>query len=211
MEAIRGLYSVGLAEYGQRMNEFDDLLDLGSFLDTPVRALSLGQRMRAELAAATLYRPPILYLDEPTVGLDVVAKAAMRELVASLNTQEGTAVMLTTHDMDDVEQLCERVLIIDKGSMLYAGDLPDLKRRFVPYRELIVSPRYPEDAIQVDADPAIRMSEAGSSTVVLRFDPRQISAPALIHSVSSQIEISDLSLVDPKLEDVVRRIYGRHR
>ncbi|TCC04256.1 ABC transporter ATP-binding protein [Kribbella soli] len=208
LEAIRDLYSVSAADYRLRMSQFDDLLDLGSFLDTPVRSLSLGQRIRGDLAAATLYRPPVLYLDEPTVGLDVVAKVALRDLITSLNVDGQTTVMLTTHDMDDVEQLCQRIMVIDGGRMLYEGDLNDLKRRFAPYRDLIVTPRSPGDADRIDSGLATRVSSPGSAKVTLRFDPEEVSAPEVIQSVSSQFDVSDLSLLDPQLEDVVRRLYG---
>ena len=114
-EALRDLYEIDAATYRERMGTFTEMLGLDEFIDTPVRSLSLGQRMRGDLVAAMLHAPPIVYLDEPTVGLDVVAKARIREFVAESNASSGTTIMLTTHDMDDVEQLCRRIIIIDSG------------------------------------------------------------------------------------------------
>ena len=127
---------------------FTELLDMGDFLATPVRQLSLGQRMRADLAAAMLYEPAVLYLDEPTIGLDVLAKEAIRTFLAELNTERGTTVILTTHDMDDLERLASRLILIDHGSVVYDGDLTTLKSRYAPYREVVVQPTDPTLAEQ---------------------------------------------------------------
>ncbi|MFC7622928.1 ATP-binding cassette domain-containing protein [Microlunatus sp. GCM10028923] len=207
LEAIRDLYRVPAADYRQRLRTFDDLLGIGEFLQTPVRSLSLGQRMRGDLVAAMLYRPAVLYLDEPTVGLDVVAKAALRTFIAETNAADETTIMLTTHDMDDVERLCRRVMIIDSGRILYDGGLAALKKQYVPYRELLITPADPADAARIDSPLAVRAGER-DGVVTLRFDPDQVGTPAVIASVTAAFEVQELSIVDPDLEDVVHRLYG---
>ncbi|MEO3807648.1 ATP-binding cassette domain-containing protein [Sphaerisporangium sp. B11E5] len=123
---IRHLYKVDHEVFRRRMAELCEVLELGPFLDTPVRQLSLGQRMRGDIAAALLHDPPVLVLDEPTIGLDVVSKAAVRDFLRSLNAERGTTVLLTTHDLGDIERLCRRVMLIDHGSLAFDGTLPAL-------------------------------------------------------------------------------------
>jgi ABC-2 type transport system ATP-binding protein len=129
-ELLRDIYSVGQVDYKRRLDKLSEVLDIGGLLKTPVRQLSLGQRMRCELAAALLHGPRILFLDEPTIGLDAVSKLALREFLREMNKVEGVTMILTTHDMDDIESLCERVMVIGRGSILYDGRLDELKRRY---------------------------------------------------------------------------------
>jgi ABC-2 type transport system ATP-binding protein len=144
-ELISRLYGLDRTDYRRSLDQFVDLLDMGPFMGTSVRSLSLGQRMRGDLVAAMLYRPPVLYLDEPTVGLDVVAKVRIREFIAEQNRTEGTTVLLTTHDIADIEHLARRVVIIDEGRILYDGGLESLRSRYAPYREIVVrAPQVPE-------------------------------------------------------------------
>jgi len=187
---------------------------MAEFLDTPVRQLSLGQRMRGDLAAAMLYSPRILYLDEPTIGLDVVAKERMRTFVAELNREEGTTVILTTHDLDDVERLCRRIVLIDHGTVLYDGDVAALKARYAPHRELVVQlaePTVPPgDAasrtVTVDV-PGAEQVRAEAGKVWLRFDPDRIQVAEVIAAVLARHQVSDLAIVEPELEGVIRQIY----
>lgn len=138
LELIGKLYGVERTRHRANTARFTELLDLAPFLDTPVRQLSLGQRMRGDLAAAMLPEPRILYLDEPTIGLDIVAKERMREFIGTLNREEGTTAILTTHDLDDVERLCQRIVLIDGGKVLYDGDVENLKSRYAPSRRLVL-------------------------------------------------------------------------
>ncbi|HWD81242.1 MAG TPA: ATP-binding cassette domain-containing protein [Kribbella sp.] len=204
-EIIRDLYTMDPAVYRMRLAEFSELLDLDEFIDTPVRSLSLGQRMRGDLVAAMLYAPPILYLDEPTVGLDVVAKGKIREFVAEVNARAGTTVILTTHDMDDVERLCRRVVIIDHGKILYEGDVESLKAQYVTSRDIVVH------CADLDArtitSPFARVISAGPVKATLRFDPGTTAAPKVVHDLTSRYPITDLSVLEPDLEDVIRRLY----
>ena len=165
--------------------------------------------MLGDLVAAMLYGPRIVYLDEPTVGLDVLAKARIRDFVAEMNATAGTTVVLTTHDMDDVEQLCRRVIIIDGGRILYEGDLAALKARYVTYREVVV--HCPEDDARAITSPHAEVVQAGKGRVTLRFNPQRVSAPAVIHDLTSRFAITDLSVLEHSLEDVIRRLYTARR
>ncbi|WP_327641146.1 ATP-binding cassette domain-containing protein [Kribbella sp. NBC_00482] len=207
LETIRDLYRVGQAEYAARIDEFDEVLQIKDFLDTPIRSLSLGQRMRGDLAGAMLHRPQVLYLDEPTVGLDVVAKQALRDFIAEQNRVHATTVMITTHDMDDIEQLCRRIVMIDRGRVVYDGDLKTLKRRYLPFREVVITPTEGADPTGIQAEHTDRL-ENSDGTISLRFDPERTSAASVIAQATSVAEIADLHVNEPKLEDVVRLIYA---
>lgn len=204
-ELIRDLYGIADADYRQRLGMFTELLDMADFLDSPVRFLSLGQRMRGDLVAALLHSPEVVFLDEPTVGLDVVAKRRIREFVAGINEQLGTTVILTTHDMDDVEALCRRIIMIDRGTVLFDGSLEDLKHRYVRERTLTVTPA-------ADVDPALIRVDGATATVmdgkaVLTHDPERVGTPDLIAAVTARWRIADLAVAEASLDDVVARIY----
>jgi ABC-2 type transport system ATP-binding protein len=204
---IGKLYQVPDATYRVNLKRFVDLLDMSPFVDTPVRQLSLGQRMRGDLAAAMLYEPPILYLDEPTVGLDVIAKERIREFIADLNAESGTTVILTTHDMDDVERLCKRLLLIDHGKVLYDGAVDPLKEKYSPHRELMVRLASPAEVAVAGA----KVVRTEDSRVWLSFDPKKVRAAALIAEVSAAYDVTDLSVTEPDLEDVIRTMYAERR
>jgi ABC-2 type transport system ATP-binding protein len=203
LDLVCALYDVPRTIFLANLSRFDELLGLGEFIDVPVRQLSLGQRMRGDLAAAMLHEPQVLYLDEPTIGLDVVAKSRIRQFVAELNAA-GTTVILTTHDLDDVEQLCSRVLLIDHGSVLYDGGVTQLKAKYAPYHELVV--RLAEPFGQIDVDGA-EVAESEGGSVRLRFDPEAISVADLIGKVLAKHVVAELSIVEPNLEGVVAGIY----
>ncbi|TCC43608.1 ABC transporter ATP-binding protein [Kribbella sindirgiensis] len=214
-EVLSDLYNLDRTTYRKRVGLFTELLDLSAFLDTPVRSLSLGQRMRGDLVAAMLHEPSILFLDEPTVGLDVVAKARLTEFIAETNRSDGTTVVLTTHDMEDVERLCQRIIVIDSGTVLYDGDLSRLKERFMPYRFLVLT--LAERSIRRVADipsaTEVEPSAVGTvlpypdRSVVLRFDPREVTTPELIARASQVYQVDELSIVDPRLTDVISQLY----
>lgn len=204
-ELIRDLYGIDPADYRARLGMFGELLDLGSFMDTPVRFLSLGQRMRGDLTAALLHAPGVVYLDEPTVGLDVIAKRRIREFIGEINREWGTTVILTTHDMDDVEAVCSRIIMIDAGKVLYDGTLSELKHRWATERELRVSPGEGVDPSEISVPGTICAVESGA--VVIRWDPAVLSTPELIQQVTSRWPVSDLAVSEASLTDIVSRIY----
>jgi ABC-2 type transport system ATP-binding protein len=202
-ELLRAIYNVPRARYKHNMARFTEMLEMGDFLSTPVRQLSLGQRMRGDFAAAMLHDPEILYLDEPTIGLDVVAKEAIRTFIARENAERGTTVILTTHDLIDVERLCRRILLIDHGRLVYDGEIETLKEQYGTHRTLVVQLTEPQD---VSIDGTELVSREGN-VVRLRFDRRETSADQLIRRVAEKYSITDVSIEEPELESIIRRIY----
>jgi ABC-2 type transport system ATP-binding protein len=205
LELLRYIYRVPAERYAHNVRRLRDLLDLDGFLRTPVRQLSLGQRMRGDLAAALLHDPEILYLDEPTIGLDVVAKHRVRDFLREINRQEGATVLLTTHDMSDVEQLCSRVLIIDRGTLLYDGTLDGIRDRLGTERTLVVD--LSDDVpgpVQVRAGIEVR---ADGPRRWLQFNRLETTAAELIAEVAARYPLHDLTIDEPDIETIVRRIY----
>jgi ABC-2 type transport system ATP-binding protein len=210
-DLVARMYGVASDRYRTNLARFRDLLGLDEFITTPVRQLSLGQRMRGDLTAALLHDPKIVYLDEPTVGLDVFAKERIRSFVEEINRERGTTVILTTHDLADVERLCRRIILIDHGRVLFDGSVTELTASFAPNRVLVVSLSSPSSPAERDDDLALSGVAPGlrkAGTVSFEFDPRQISAPMLINAVVSRYEVTDLTLVEPELETVIRAMYA---
>lgn len=204
LELLQFIYRIPDDRFRQNLQEFRDLLELDAFLQAPVRSLSLGQRMRADLCAALLHDPPLLFLDEPTIGLDVVAKERIRQFIAHINQVRGTTILLTTHDLSDVEKLCKRVLIIDHGHLLYDGNLETLQDRFGGKRELVV------DLAETYADVSIAGAEVSAHQgrrVTYQFARNELSASELIGRLSARYRIHDLSVREPQIEATIRRIY----
>jgi ABC-2 type transport system ATP-binding protein len=204
LDLLHHIYRVPEQRYYQNVLKFQDLLGLGEFLHTPVRSLSLGQRMRADLAAALLHDPKIVFLDEPTIGLDVVAKERIRRFIQSINRERGVTIILTTHDLGDVEKLCERVMMIDRGRLLFDGALAALRERFGGERELVVD--LSDDYDDVCVDGATVVSREGRR-VTYRFGADGLTASELIARISAHFRINDLSVREPDIESTVRRIY----
>lgn len=207
LRLIGKLYRVDAKRYRRNRERLVELLGMESFLATPVRQLSLGQRMRGDLAAAMLYEPKILYLDEPTVGLDVVAKERMRQFVEQTNRETGTTIMLTTHDLADVERLCKRIIFIEKGAVLYDGSVTELTRRYAPYRMLDVTlaPEAIGDRAPLMVDGA-EIVEQEEARLLIQFDPKKVAVADLISAVIAGYKVTDISIVEPDLEGVVREI-----
>ncbi|GAB3174679.1 ATP-binding cassette domain-containing protein [Myceligenerans halotolerans] len=205
---LAAIHSLSRAEERARTHELVETLDMGDYLGTPVRQLSLGQRMRAEVAAALLHRPELLILDEPTIGLDVLSKQRLREFLVRERAQHGTTLLLTTHDMGDVERLCDRILVVDHGRLAYDGTLDGLGRKVGAERVLIVDLAEPRDELAAPGARHLR-SEGGGLRQQLAFDPATTTAARVLAAVSEQAEVLDLTIAEPDIEDVVRRIYER--
>ncbi|MBB4637314.1 ABC transporter ATP-binding protein [Longimicrobium terrae] len=201
LDLLRDVYRVPAERFRRNLAAFTEMLELGPFLGTPARSLSLGQRMRADLAAALLHDPELLFLDEPTVGLDVVAKERIRTFVQHINAERGVTVLLTTHDLTDIERLARRVLIIDHGSLLYDGGLPDLQTRFGGARELVVEFEAPP------AEPAVeglRMLSVEGPRATYAFEGAAARPIAL---VTAHAPVRDVTVREPDIEATIRRIY----
>jgi len=205
-ELLQHIYKIPKATYTKNIDRFREMLALDEFLQTPVRQLSLGQRMRADIAAALLHDPMIVYLDEPTIGLDVVAKEKIREFLLEINRERGVTVILTTHDMQDIEKICGRMILIDKGSVLYDGPVRQIKERFGKHRTLVVDlePNGPYHQVEIEGADLVRREE---TRFWLRFNRDQISASQLIARVSSKYNVVDLTVEEPEIEGIISRIY----
>jgi ABC-2 type transport system ATP-binding protein len=177
---------------------------MDDFLRTPVRQLSLGQRMRGDFAAALLHNPRIVYLDEPTIGLDVVAKEAIREFIARINKERGTTIILTTHDLADVERLCRRIVLIDEGKIIYDGDIERIKNEYGRHRTLVL--RF-ENPIESPELPGAELESSDGITARFRFDRNRERADLLIREASERYHLEDVTLEEPELESIIRRIY----
>ncbi|MEO6510578.1 MAG: ATP-binding cassette domain-containing protein [Nocardioides sp.] len=202
---LQKIYRTSPERHRQNLAEYVELLDLGDLLDTPVRQLSLGQRMRGDIVAALLHDPEILFLDEPTIGLDVISKGRLREFLRALNAGRGTTLVLTTHDLQDIEALCDRVIVIDHGTAVFDGPLADLHRVGGSTRTLVVD--------LVDEAPAISVPGATTRRVEgprqwLSF-PTDASAAPIVAAVAAAYDVADLSIQEPDIEDVIRDLYSR--
>jgi ABC-2 type transport system ATP-binding protein len=201
-ELLRHIYKVPADRYRASLTRFREVLDLDPFLRTPVRQLSLGQRIRGELTAAMLHGPELLFLDEPTIGLDVVAKQRVRDFLVELNRDEGVTVLLTTHDLGDIERLCNRLLVIDHGSLIWDGRIADLKERYGAERTLIVDLEEPAPPLEIAG---ARVERVDGPRQWLRF---RGPAAELTARVAASTRLVDLQIAEPDIEEIVRRIYS---
>ncbi|MEI9991072.1 MAG: ABC transporter ATP-binding protein [Rhizomicrobium sp.] len=206
-ELLRDIYRVAPAKFAATCERLVEMLKIGPILDTPLRQLSLGQRMRCEIAAALLHTPRILFLDEPTIGLDAVSKLALRDFVKTLNREKGVTVLLTTHDMHDIEALARRVIIIGNGRLLRDSSFEAMRADVLGERRLIVD--FAGDADGVAVEGATVRSRDGR-TVEFAFDPSRTPAHILIARVAAAHEIADMRVKDPGIEEVIARFYALH-
>jgi ABC-2 type transport system ATP-binding protein len=203
-ELLRRIYQIDEKLYRDNMALLNDVLKLSEFIDTPVRQLSLGQRMRGDLAASMLHSPSILFLDEPTIGLDVEAKHAIRQFIKEMNRTRGLTVILTTHDLDDVEQLCSRLVIVNHGKVVEDGPMDTLIGKLTPKRQLVVELQHPcEDLMH----PSAEILKQEGMKIWYQFDKKQITAAELIADLSRKLPIQDLSVKEPDIEDAIREVY----
>ncbi|PCG84204.1 methionine ABC transporter ATP-binding protein [Streptomyces sp. WZ.A104] len=199
---IHHLYRIPDERFRENFDRYVELLDMEGFLRTPVRQLSLGQRMRGELTAALLHDPEILFLDEPTIGLDAVSKSTVRGFLEELNTSRGTTIILTTHDLEDIERLCGRIVVVDDGRIGFDGSLEGLRSRMNADRTLVVDLKDPVEALTL---PGVRVTRVEGPRQWLAF-PTTTSASAVIAQVASQADIVDLSLREPDIADIVQQV-----
>lgn len=213
---LKEIYNVSDEDYKERMTFLDEVLGLPEFFDRPVRTLSLGQRMRADLGAALLHNPKVLYLDEPTIGLDLVVKDNIRNAIKVINEKYNTTVILTTHDIGDIEELCNRIIMIDKGKKIYDGSLKELKDRFGRKRKIFMEVKDVSAAKKVSLadtlgiDPADMKVEVEEENRLLcvTFDKQKVQVPQIVNTVMEKVEIKDIRMEETDLAEIVMEIYN---
>jgi len=200
------IYNITEQTFDEKLKKFDDILQIGEFLHTPVRQLSLGQRMRADIIASMMHSPEILFLDEPTIGLDVIAKESVRELITTMNQELKVTIILTTHDMQDIEKTCRRIMVIDKGRLFHDGTLEMMKTKYYDRKTI---------AIDFDSTPVLphvlpvgtELGEIKDCKVVLHYDPQQTNASLIITDIASKNSIKDVIVEDIKIEEIIKKMY----
>ncbi|MBB6729903.1 ABC transporter ATP-binding protein [Cohnella zeiphila] len=207
-QLLRDIYKIPAAEYAGQLALLTETLELGSLLQTPVRQLSLGQRMRCEIAASLLHSPRVLFLDEPTIGLDAVSKQAVRQFIRTINREKGVTVILTTHDMSDIEALASRILLIGKGTLLYDGTLSQLRGRFGSHRT--VTAHYSENARPPEI-PGAQTISWSPERAVFSVDTGQLPIADVLARLSGQVELLDVEIEAKPVEELIIELYKEHR
>ena len=211
LRILAAIHGLDRTQERERSDELIERLELDEFLGTPVRQLSLGQRMRAEVAAALLHSPRLVILDEPTIGLDVLSKQRLRDFLVSERRLHGTTLLLTTHDMGDVERLCDRILLVDRGTLAYDGTLAGLSRTVGAERVLVVDLADAVPDLLDVPDTRHLGSEGGGLRQRLAFDPDRTTAARVLAALAGRAEVVDLAVEEPEVEEVVRRVYAARR
>ncbi|MDR4503759.1 MAG: ATP-binding cassette domain-containing protein [Candidatus Scalindua sp.] len=204
-EMLRVIFRVSRPDFLYQMGRLEKALDLKPLMKMPVRKLSLGQRMRCDIAASLIHSPPVLFLDEPTIGLDVLVKDAIRKFLLEINREEGTTIILTTHDMNDIEQMCKRLIILDEGSIIFDGETESLKRQFV--HEKIIEVEFYEDVVAVEEIPGVTVINEEGCTKWLKFDKGNTGIGEVVSFLATNYKIKDLSVREPSVESIIKNIY----
>lgn len=208
-KVLKEIYRISDIDYQKRLQFLYDVLGIKDFIKQPVRTLSLGQRMRADLAAAWLHNPKILFLDEPTIGLDVLVKEKIRNAIKMMNEKFNTTVILTTHDMQDIENLCKRLIIIDKGSIIYDGTLENVKYRFGDLRTLTVTLREKKSDSQLynyEGKLKFLRDEENENKLIIKFNAQEITLETVINYAFNQLGATDMKVEEIGIEDVVKKL-----
>jgi ABC-2 type transport system ATP-binding protein len=210
-ELLRDIYAIPPNIYRQNLDRLTDMLDLADILRTPVRQLSLGQRMRCEIAASLLHDPAILFLDEPTIGLDAESKIAVRRFIKAINRERGLTVILTTHDMHDIEALADRILMIGKGTLLYDGNLSELRSRYGARKTITVEYKGTFEAADPVDIPGVECLSRSVNRAVYTFDAHRINITDLINRLSAGGELGDVDIGSPPVDELILQLYKEHR
>ena len=203
-ELLRHIYQIGQAEYDRTLDDLDQILGIREIIDKPVRQMSLGQRVKGDLAASMIHSPKVLFLDEPTIGLDVTSKYALRKFIREINRARKTTVILTTHDLGDIQELCERLIIINHGVMVEDGNLSQIVDRIAPYKTLVVE-YYDETAPEHDR---CEMIGHEGNVAKYRFMKKDLTAAEIIADLSKMKEIKDVSIEEAGIDDIIKIAYG---
>lgn len=207
LHLMKYMYHIPEDIYQENLALYSEILGLKEFINLPVRQLSLGQRMRADIACAILHNPKILYLDEPTIGLDIFVKEAVRKFVREINEQKRTTVLLTTHDMTDIEKLCSRVMVIDKGRIIYEGALEQLKSKY-GYQEIVEAKgNWERDLLnEIMLLPSVSVEQA-EDKVLIHFDNRKIDSDRILLAIMKNKQIRDIKVHEQKLDGIIQQLY----
>ena len=205
-DLLARIYRIPADEQRSRVDELGDMLEATDLFDRPVRGLSLGQRMRCELVASMLHAPEVLFLDEPTIGLDLVAKARFRDLIVRINEQRGTTILLTSHDVSDIEQVAKRVIVINHGRLIYDDPVSVMRRALLSTKILDVRFERPPETVEVEGARLVKLTGAGAKLVV---DTEQWPIRGVLDDLLDRYDVVDISVADPPLEEIVSHIYAR--
>ena len=203
-ELLRHIYQIDKIQYQKTLDEMDNIFGIKDLLDKPVRQMSLGQRVKGDLVAAMIHSPKVLFLDEPSIGLDVSSKYALRKFIKEIKEQRGTTIILTTHDLGDIQQLCNRLIIINHGNLVEDGNLEDIVNRIAPYKTLVVE-YYDE---QFATHEKCQLIESDGNIAKYRFMKNDITAAKLIEALSMKAQIKDVSIEEAGIDDIIRAAYG---
>jgi len=205
-ELLKHLYKIPQDRFNNNLKTFSSILDIDKYMEKPVRKLSLGERVRCDLAASLLHDPPILFLDEPTIGLDVIAKQQIRDFLTKINRERKVTVIITTHDMGDIEELCDRILIVDKGKKIFDGLIDDIKKKFGIERVLIVDFHGPVEKRKLKWK-GVKILEIEENRAFLEINTKKTSVSEIIKKILSKWSIYDITIEEPKIEEIIRKIY----
>ncbi len=205
---LKEIYQVDDADFKSRLGFLNEVLELDDFIKSPVRTLSLGQRMRADLAASMIHNPKVLFLDEPTIGLDVAVKNSIRQAITHINEQEHTTIILTTHDLSDIESLCKRIVMIDKGHIMYDGDLTEMKHHYGRFRQIHLSLNNSDDFDRLSL-PENTNIERNKELITLTFDSDATPVDKMLSQILGHVRVRDISVGDVNIEEIVRRMYAK--
>jgi ABC-2 type transport system ATP-binding protein len=204
---LRDIYSIPNSEYKHTIDELIELLQIQNILDTPVRQMSLGQRMKCDIAASLLHSPEVVFLDEPTIGLDAVAKLAVRNFIKKINKTKKTTIILTTHDMDDIEALCSRILVIGKGKIMWDGRLSVLQKKILHQKHLIVDLFEPIKNISISGTEKIIVK---NQQLRIIYDPQKYETKSLIQYIVEKYPVEDLSVENPPVDELIAKLYEQY-
>ncbi len=205
-ELLKAIYSVPDNVYKKNLSRFTEMLDMGGFINQPVRQLSLGQRMRADIVAALIHSPEIVFFDEPTIGVDVVGKETIRSFIRELNSQDNVTMIFTTHDMQDIEKTCNRLIIIDEGAKVYDGTLAGIREKYGTSRQLDVEFSGREEIAPIDN---VEISELENNKKRFIFESRDVHINELMNYLLTNHNVRDINISEPEIESIIRKIYNR--
>ena len=204
-ELLRAIYRIPEDKYKNNLERFTEMLDMKGFLNQPVRQLSLGQRMRSDIVASLLHSPEIVFFDEPTIGVDIIGKETIRNFIRELNEQDKVTMIFTTHDMQDIEQTCKRIIIIDKGSLMFDGSLQDIRGKYGTTRRLIAE--FNEE-VSVEPISKVAIENLGDRKMSFTFDNNVVDVNKLMHEILGKYSVHDITVAEPEIESIIQKMYN---